>query len=84
MRRSKAEWTTPLLVFYEKFGKIEAIVFPCCNLEGRLKIKFAPLCQFNFIKNQLDYRGLSVKMRFVSWSFLLLNATNIRKGTSVW
>ena len=45
----------------------------CCNLEGRLKTKFGPLCLYSFIKNLLDYRGLSAKMRFVSWFTLLLN-----------
>ena len=48
-----------------------------CNLEGRLKTKFAPLCLFSFIKNLLDYRGLSAKMRFAGWSTLLLKTSKL-------
>ena len=67
MRRSKAEWTIPLLVCYEKSSKIEVKVrgngdcYLCCNLEGRLETKFGPLCLFSFIKNLLDYRGYKRK-----------------------
>ena len=80
MRRSKAEWTIPLLVFYEKSSKIDAKVRGksgklCCNQQGGLKTKFGPLCLFNFIKNLLDYRGLSTKMSFVGSPILLLSAS---------
>ena len=66
MRLSKAEWTIPLLIFYEKFSKIEV------KVRGQSS---RPVCLFSFVKNLLEYRGLSAKMRFVNWPTLLLNAS---------
>ena len=81
MRRSKAEWTIPLLVCYEKSGKIEVkvrdkgVCYLCFNLEGGISISLDHTCLFSCIKIVLEYRGLSAKMRFVDWSTLLLNAS---------